>query len=332
MTRRLYQILSIALLFVLGQWLAPARVPLIPSAQAAVPGVTCNVVSTSINFGNITSRSSNIDTNVSTTGYLTYYCRNTNATAQTVTACFSLGNPGGNIARTMTSSGKNSIGYQLYQTPNGTGWGSVYYTTWGSPESASISIPAEGSSLPVTVPIYAAINAGQELPTAGTYSATYGAGDVAISVTNGSPPCPGTTDASTWTGFMVTAVVTNTCQVTTNPLAFPPKADPSGAIASTTLTVSCNGNDTSYQVGLDNGQNVSGSTRRMRGGPTFSNYVSYGLYQDPSYKAPWGNTKKTRRVGTSSTQTFTVYGQVNPGQSATPIGDYFDLVTVFVYY
>lgn len=70
----------------------------------------------------------------------------------------------------------------------------------------------------------------------------------------------------------------------------------------------------------------------MRGGPTLSNYIGYGLYQNSGNTA-WGNTQETNTVtGTSNPQTFTVYGEINVGQGALPPGNYFDVVTVFVYY
>jgi spore coat protein U-like protein len=112
----------------------------------------------------------------------------------------------------------------------------------------------------------------------------------------------------------------------------PAGSDPSGVTTSMTLTVTCSSH-TGYQVGLDDGKNFDGATRRMRGGPTHSDYIGYGLYKNASYSTPWGNTKGNDTVtGTSSTQTFTVYGKINPNQGHVNQGDYFDAVTVYVYY
>lgn len=341
MTGRFVKVFWIVALLAAAQWFAPARMAPIRSAIAAVAGITCNAVVTDVNFGNVgTPRPPGhavIDINTSTTGYLTYYCTNTTATPQSITACISLGSPGGKNPR-QVSSGGNSMNYNLFQDAAGTiPWGSIYRTTWGTARMVPISVPANGTSAPTTLPIYATITANQSTQ-AGTYTDTYGQGDVAMDVVSGNQTtCPTSAGGATWIGFRVSATVAQTCQVTTNPLTFPPVTstglNTSSATASTTLTVQCTGNHTGYQVGLDNGQNFNG-TRRMRGGPTFSNYINYGLYQDPQYQTAWGNNVGSNTVtGTANPQTFTVYGSVPANPTASyPAGNYFDVVTVFVYY
>lgn len=347
MTGRFFKFLSIAALLAAAQWFAPARFTPIRSAVAAVSGVTCNMSITSINFGNAGAQSTNwlgftgVTTNTTTTGYLTYYCTNSTSTPKTITACLSLGNPSGSTAtRTMTGPGLlgfgKSLTYNLFQDPAGAvPWGSIYKPALGQSKNVSFTVPASGASAPTTVPIYAMIASGQTVYV-GTFKDTYGAGDAVMDIASGNvATCPQAQDVKA--SFVVTTTVTNTCQVTTNPLVFPAKTSGdlnlSGATASTTLTVKCVDGHTGYQVGLDNGQNYSGGTRRMRGGPTFSNYISYGLYQDSNHMIAWGNDKGTNTVkGTTNPQTFTVYGSVPSGQAAPPFGNYFDVVTVFVYY
>lgn len=352
MIRQLRCVLLTMFVCALCQWMAPARMSAVTSAAAAVAGVSCTASMTSISFGNVDPTTLGIgglfgngngNSNLSTTGFLTYYCTNTTAAAQTITACFSIGNPGGATQRAMTGPGNTQLNYQLYQDANNSQpWGSKTSSSWGNPYAATVSVPPNGTSTPVQLPVYATIASGQGLggifgaPQSGNYTATYGSGDVTLDTGPETGGCNAASGGGTITGFQVSANVQQTCQVTTNPLTFPTPAggDPSGVTATTTLQVSCTSH-TGYQVGLDNGKNFDGSNRRMRGGPTNSDYISYGLYQNSGNSIPWGNTPGTGGntvTGSTSSQTFTVYGKVNTGQGPVNAGDYFDAVTVYVYY
>ncbi|HKT40976.1 MAG TPA: spore coat U domain-containing protein [Rhodanobacteraceae bacterium] len=355
MIRQLRCVFLVMLVCALCQWMAPARMSSMSPAWAAVPGVACNATMTSITFGNVDPYNfgygflglSGGNYNLNTTGFLTYYCTNTTAATKTITGCFSIGNPGGATQRVMVGPSNDQLDYQLYQDPANTQpWGSLSNTAWGNPVAVNITVPANGTSVPATLPVYATVASNQGgsifgIPlgqlAAGTYNANYGSSDVMFDTANGAgATCVAGSGGGTINGFQVSANVQQTCQVTTNPLTFPTPAggDPSGATATTTLQVSCTSH-TGYQVGLDNGKNFDGSNRRMRGGPTNSDYISYGLYQNSGNTIPWGNTPGTGGntvTGTSSNQTFTVYGKVNTGQGAVSAGDYFDAVTVYVYY
>lgn len=90
---------------------------------------------------------------------------------------------------------------------------------------------------------------------------------------------------------------------------------------------------TAWNVSLNDGQNVSGSTRRMRLGAT-GNYVTYELYRDPARTQRWGVTTGSDTVpgtGTGSAQNLTVYGRV-PASQTVPAGSYSDVVTITVTY
>lgn len=359
MTRHLCHSLWLGLLFVLCQWLAPAPFAPLGSAFAAVPGVTCNATFTNLSFGNVdpttysVNGAGNSNANLQTTGYLTYTCQNTGTTAQSISICVSIGNPGGG-ARAMSGPSSAKLNYQLYQdasmTPSSS-WGSAYNNTWGHPYQTTATVPASGTSAPITIPIYAAISQNQGTNwgwpfnfssiTQGAYSATYASpNDVRFDINPSSnTTCQAGSGGGTATGFTVSANVQATCYVTTNPLTFP--ATPSGTAgtvtAQTTVSVNCADGDTQYDIGLDNGQNYSGGNRRMRGGPTFSDYVSYGLYADSGYSQAWGNTQgsntyRTIAPGqiTQSSQTFTIYGKLL--STPTVPGDYYDVVAVYVYY
>lgn len=97
------------------------------------------------------------------------------------------------------------------------------------------------------------------------------------------------------------------------------------------LTVNCT-NGSTYNIGLDNGQNYNATTRRMKA--TGSNYVSYGLFQDAGHTTAWGATIGTDTkagTGTGTNQTYTVYGLV-PNVSGAPAGNYVDTVVATLTY
>ena len=93
------------------------------------------------------------------------------------------------------------------------------------------------------------------------------------------------------------------------------------------FTVTCT-NGADYTIAMDNGQNASGSTNRMKNG---SEYVSYELYQDNSYSTVWDDSSTVGSTGTGTAQTFTVYGRVPP-QATPTAGTYTDTVTITVTY
>jgi len=311
------------------------------AAQASVAGVTCTATITGINFGNVDPSllgpglfSGNGNSNLQTTGFLTYYCSNATSIQKNVDVCISLANPGGGAQRAMGSPGNGAISYQLYTDANNANtWGSKNASTWGSPYSTTVTVPATGTSAPTTVPIYATIDSSQLWFTgSGNYSANYGGGDVSIDT--GPSGCATASGGGTISGFTVSAAMRPTCQVYTDTLDFgvATTGDPSNATATTMITVACS-RHTGYRVGLDNGKNYNGDTRRMRGGPMHNDYVPYGLYRDTNCTVPWGNTDGTDTVtGNTSSQDFRVCGKIPPNLGMLPDGDYFDAVTVYVYY
>jgi spore coat protein U-like protein len=89
---------------------------------------------------------------------------------------------------------------------------------------------------------------------------------------------------------------------------------------------------TTWQVGLDNGQNFDGSMRRMSGPGGF---VRYQLYLDAANTQVWGNDSTNMAVGTTdaagNTASLTVYGAV-PAQPTLAVGNYVDTIVVTLYY
>lgn len=135
--------------------------------------------------------------------------------------------------------------------------------------------------------------------------------------------------------FTATATVLPNCRAyTTTDLDFGsiPGLITSNTDQTSTIGMTCTGR-TAWNVGLNNGQNASGSIRRMRLGAT-GNYVAYELYSNPGRTIRWGNTINTDTIpgtGTGSAQSLTVYGRV-PATQTVPSGSYSDIITVTVTY
>ena len=93
------------------------------------------------------------------------------------------------------------------------------------------------------------------------------------------------------------------------------------------LSVNCT-QGTGYSIGLDNGQNYSGSRRMIKG----TDFVAYELYRDNARTLPWGNIAGSSLAGTGSgaVQVIPVYGRIPSANS--PAGNYADVVVATVTY
>lgn len=133
----------------------------------------------------------------------------------------------------------------------------------------------------------------------------------------------------------VSITITAQCTVVNaGALAFPSSGLLTAPVnQSATFQVQCT-NSTPYTVGLDTGQNASASQRRMKGGPTSSEFILYNLYSDAARSVAWGNASGSwvTGAGTGSAFTYTVYGQVPAQSTPTPAANYADVVTISVTY
>lgn len=335
MIRRLHPCAWLVLFCVACQWLAPSAIAPVRRAYADVSGVTCTARMTDLSFGNIDEGYYDGNRNLTTGGYISYYCDNTTSTDQKITACFSVSDASPTLAN-----GNKAMRYQLSQDVNGG-------VPWvpGGPIRANLTVPAKGHVVADPLNVYATIEGDQTswifwfirlgLP-AGYYSAQYiPNSDVRFDIAPGWGATSCTSGGGTINTFNVSATIKQTCLITaTNTLDFGQVAgDPSGATGQADIGIDCLGNP-SYRVGLDNGRNYGDGSRRMRGGPTLNDFIPYELYQDSQRTVPWGNDDGSANVktGTRSADTFTVYGKIPPNQGMPPPGKYFDVVTVYVYY
>ncbi|EUC69912.1 hypothetical protein Y017_13215 [Alcanivorax sp. 97CO-5] len=124
-----------------------------------------------------------------------------------------------------------------------------------------------------------------------------------------------------------TIEIPDQCQITAHDLDFGTQSSPLPQTDSDTfIDVRCT-NTSPFTVGLSDGLNPSGGSRRMRDG---SQFVSYGLFQDAARSIPWDSTtnrKGATGLGTSTSIMMSVFGRI-PAAPSTPPGNYTDTITV----
>lgn len=138
----------------------------------------------------------------------------------------------------------------------------------------------------------------------------------------------------------VSLTVENDCIITAPDLAFG-AAPLAGTFNPVTRTISirCSAG-AAYTVGLDNGTNASGSTRRMRCAAT-SDYLAYDIYRDTVSTDRWGSIGAERRSSAgadnnpglydgSTLQGFTYRAVIDPAQPTPPAGTYTDTIILDV--
>ena len=260
-----------------------------------------------------------------------------------VTLCLYIGN----TPRTLTN-GANTLSYNLY-----TSAGTVWQASSASPPAQQIStmsypvggIFGSAGSGKITIPISAIIPTQTGL-SAGTYSQYLSAasGEFRSSEPTGlgggtsqPPSCKSGGNGGSTTQlafpFTTSANIAARCVIkTATDLAFGtvPGLMTAPQDQTSLVTLNCT-SPTTWNAGLNNGANASGTQRRM--GDGVGNYVNYELYRDGGRSSRWGNTIGTDTAagtGTGQDQNVTVYGRV-PTQTATP-GNYSDTILVTVTY
>ncbi|TCV92313.1 spore coat protein U-like protein [Luteibacter rhizovicinus] len=318
------------------------------SAAGAHAATECHVTSLGpVAFGQVQPNS----TAVTTTSTLNYSCSYNGGLlgglfGTYVTICVSLGpdpqssyNP-----RTLVNATSDTMNYNIYKDTNHTQvWGSLTV----SPTSPltitdSFTILANGTTKTGSVVIYGQVPASQANLAFGSYtgsltaSMNYRYNEVLLSL--GGYPASCTTGGtgggtSTSTNLAVTASVPPFCAVGTaddlnfgNIPGFINTNHDNNSLVRLTCTLR-----SPWQIGLDNGQHATGSTRRMLGTTTT---VIYELYKEATYATRWGNTLNTDTLsgtGTGAEQAISVYGRV-PVQTPVPAGSYSDVIQVTVTY
>jgi spore coat protein U-like protein len=313
-------------LLVLGLLIGPASTA---DAQVScwVPG------SFSLNFGQVTP------TGKDANGSVPYTCQNGSSQPVYVRFCLSIDigplGPGPTTARRMINYSANTyLGYDLYSDPARTQ--RLGPATSGDPVYTwTVTIPGNNTQLAGNAPVYGRVPSGQS-PAAGTYQEQGQNGLIRYRYRTGSPPplANGCQSGGPDGGFMsvsssgVLATFANACNIiTATDLAFGQVSALTAPYNQTsTIQLQCP-NGTVWRVGLDNGSNAAGNTRRMAGPGGF---VTYELYRDSARTQRWGNTVGTDTssgTGTNGTQALTVYGRV-PAQASPGAGAYSDIIRV----
>jgi len=328
----------VALILLLGGGLMTPR---IVHAQAA--SVTCSVTSApTINFGTVDG----LVTGATTSASIGWTCKNPSLLlAANATFCINIGNGTGGVLgtnRLMSAGTGQNLQFQMYLDSARTQiWGSLFSAVNNVPYQTSIVVPLGVTvllpgTLSGTATVYASVPNAQIGLTAGTYVSTFAGTDAEITVASNYTTTPATCGTGNVSAFSFTAnaVITKTCTITAaNNLSFgtPPGLLTANVDATTTVQTQCT-NNTAFQIGLDNGQHASGTTRQMAG--SSGDLISYELYQDSGRTVRWGNTVNVDTVtgtGNGAVQTNTVYGRVAAQTTPTP-GSYADTITVSVTY
>ena len=128
--------------------------------------------------------------------------------------------------------------------------------------------------------------------------------------------------------LLISADVPPVCTVSATPMVFGSVSLLTKPVtAQSSIQVQCN--TASEIVGLDNGSTGTGPTTRFM--VSGANRVRYGIYQDKTYEAPWGNINSGHTETAYGTETLIAYGLV-PAQPTPPPGSYADVVNVIVSY
>lgn len=319
-------------------------------AQRAHATTTCSASTTSLSFGTVTGTA-----NVDNTALVTVTCNTFGLSvlaAARVRMCLNIGaGVNGNNQtdpRRMTDSFGDPLQFQIYRdSARGQIWGDSSIPATPTPVMIDLqySVPLLGgggntsATLYARVPVQAGLAAGgYSNPFTGSHTRLdYRYNEIIVGVPYYPSSCTSGGDGggSITFPFTASATVPNDCIIgSADNLEFGSVA---GTIAAdrdqtSTLTFTCTGR-TAWNVGLDNGQNASGNSRRMRLG-TSNNYVTYELYRDAARTQRWGTTIGTDTAtgtGSGGVQSLTVHGRV-PATQAVPAGLYQDVVTVTVTY
>lgn len=335
----------LALLVVsLSFWLS-----LMPSAAYAK--TTCSASMSNLSFGDISPFAG--DSGITAT--INYTCNISGLLGglygSNIQMCFSIGSGTsgtGALALRQMANGGNTMSFNIYKD-------ATYSQIWGTRSDGTYGAVTIALSVPATVlgsgsasgflTVYSRVPGMQTTLVPGSYNNNfsgsntelayqYNEGLLGLTSTPASCSSGGTGGGNSTFAFTTNATVTKQCNptFTVNDVDFGSRGSLSATIdTSATMSPQCT-NTTPYQIGLNNGINVSGTARRMKssGGA----YVGYELYRDSGRTQRWGNTLGSDTVsatGNGSAQSVTIYGRVAP-QSTPAAGGYSDTVTVTITY
>lgn len=329
--------------------LAVAVLLLGAATPAHADSTTCTASLSGLAFGAVDPYGGAVTTTATLDYTCTYNCSGLldclvgGLSASYVSMCFNIesgASGGGNCNPRRLLSGSNAMQFQIYKDAgHANSWGSDS-GCGGTNVRVDTSFPLLGnhSSQSGSLTVYGRVPSGQTALVPGAYSNDFtGSTKLSYRWTTallglGTYPGCGTASNGAFP-FTATASVAKQCTVSATDIDFGSQGTlTSAALATSTITAKCT-NTTAYQIGLDDGSNASGGTRRMKRSGS-ADYVDYELYRDSGRTLRWGQTLNVDRVsatGNATSQGFTVYGRV-PVQTTPRAGSYADTVKVTVTY
>ena len=301
-------------------------------APASAHAQSCNFTITDINFGSVNL---GVGGAPSTSGTFTASC--TGTPNSTITICPNIGDgTGGSTSGNprLLLNGPRSVPYNLYQT-SGPIWGSYVWPY--APRSPTLALTLNGAGTgSLTQTINAQLTGVLALAPAGLYQSVYSGSHTLIDY--GYAPTQSCTTVSTRAArapFTISALNTNSCNISTTPMSFGTRTDLNSAqTASNQISVTCT-NGVKYSLGLNNGSNGGTSpSNRFMANAASSQKIIYGIYQNSSLTQQWGSTAGTDVVSgtaTGLTQVYNAYGQI-PVQLTPLGGSYADTVVITLTY
>lgn len=288
---------------------------------------TCNFGVSTIAFGNIDTL---VATNQDASGSVSVSCSGLLSRVEgTISVGTGSGGASGSL-RLLQGSG-SQLSFQLYKDAarsqvlgNGT-----------APINGTSIAFSSGSLLlnySFNVPFYGRVFGGQTSAPPGSYLSTFSGADFSIRYRTCTAIICGSFTTTTLS-TTATATVLENCLVSASDIDF-------GLAGSLAQPVTANGSvfvrctfSTSFQVGLDAGQNSPGAgVRAMKSAG--GQLITYELFQDAPRTIVWGNVPGSDTVGgtgSAGTITLPVYGRV-PAQVTPPAATYTDVIVVTVTY
>jgi spore coat protein U-like protein len=309
---------------------------LLLAAVASAQGQSCSFTMPSFDFGTI-----DVTTGAAFTTTGTFMATCTGVPVLTARLCPSIGegtggSNGQGSPRLLLDGAGHQLQFTFYQ-PNTSVWGSwvwPYAATFPGPQFDLQITSVSGNVYTATVT--GTVLAGQTSLPPGVYASSFAGSNTSFAYANAllgigaSCATIGSTNA-VQVPFTVRATIGKNCTISSGTLDFGTRGVLAADIdAATTVTATCS-SGVAYTIGLDFGQNVTGTQRRMKGGGGGSEFIAYNLYTDLSRSALWQGATLVSRTGTGNAQSIDVAGRV-PAQTTPSPGTYTDSVVMTVTY
>ena len=274
----------------------------------AAPIVTCSASISNIEFGSIDLLTNNTFT---TTGTVSYSCKNTGDAPQSLTLCLNIDSAGINprALPLLPPGDSTNLSFQLYKD-------SGYSNVWGSMANGSTPVPASinvtvvgGATQADTLTIYAAILPNQIGKSAGGYKLNFNINDTLVTSVAGingncassSGSGPGVIPTQRMNTFYVQANAPTKCLINSKSNVdfgnTPSSTNNIESKGTNPINLTCT-NGTVYNIGLAPSNGNKDGAGVMKGSGGNSDMVPYQLRSTAGLSGtPWGNTATSTNLG-----------------------------------